>query len=69
MNYKKIIFNYYFFVWCAFGLLLFIYSWYVLITEDSFIGLTIPEKLKMILPTIVLLVYVITFIKYKSYEK
>ena len=68
MNYNKIIYNIYFFIWLAFGLIVYIYSWIEIILSKSYDSLSFTTKLKLIFPTIILILYHISYVRYK-YEK
>ncbi|SHF01184.1 hypothetical protein SAMN05444278_1151 [Psychroflexus salarius] len=62
---KKIIFNNFLFIWLLFGLIIYIYSLFTTISENEFNLLRLKERIKLVIPTIILLLYVISFLKYK----
>lgn len=66
MNTNKIIFNNYIFIWFAFGLVIFIYSWIEVFLTKSFNSLSFISKVKLIFPTVILILYHISFVRYKK---
>lgn len=65
MNYRKIIFNTYLFIWFAFGLLIFIYAWIDIALHKLFYTLTFIDYLRLGLPTVILFLYIIVAIQFK----
>jgi hypothetical protein len=62
---KKIIYNYFLLIWLSFGLVIFIYSIIDIIIKNKYNSLEFKDILKLVIPTLVIILYIISFCKYK----
>jgi hypothetical protein len=62
---KKIIYNYFLLIWLSFGLVIFIYSIMDIIIKNKYNSLEFKDILKLVIPTLVIILYIISFCKYK----
>jgi len=62
---KKQIYNYFIFTWFGFGLVIFAYHLSKSLVENEFMFLEFREKLTLVIPTLILLLYCVSFLKYK----
>ena len=53
----------------TFGLIIFIYDWYFIIHNNEFGLLNNLERCKLVVPTMVIILYIIAFCKYRFAKK
>ncbi len=67
--FKGYLYNYYLFIWMAFGFIIHIYDWYVILDNDNFRTFNNREKFKLIVPSLIIILYLIAFCKFRFLKK
>lgn len=65
----KYVYNYFVFIWMVFGFIIHIYDWVLIINNNEFSSFNARDKFKLIVPTIIIILYIISFCKHRFFEK
>ncbi len=66
---NKYLYNYYVFAWMMFGFAIHLYDWYDILSNNYFTSFNTMQKLKLVLPTLIITLYIIAFCKHKFLKK